>query len=469
MAIQQDPSLLESLIGLLWRLAEQLFFINPGSFTTLPPLTNSMRQRLSQMPSLLFANSTGAVQDFPELRMAGRSANSFTAPALSDLIPLPAGSELFVLPNRFPVGIDPSDGKAARLTENPDDPAAGIQAVAAFISPAYTSIHLAAYEKDGSHPTNLPLFAYTAVGWHEGRFWVSAFRSDLSTRQDARTFDLKKIAALTQKSLQAHPDNRLIQHLGKCCLTYSCPAAKNFFLGRQEAPLPTSPVCNARCVGCISLQPSGCCPSTQERINFVPTPQEVVGVAVPHLKQVKKGVVSFGQGCEGEPLLQAKTIEKAIKEIRKQTSQGTINLNSNASLPESVSRLAAAGLDSIRVSMNSARPDIHALYYRPHNFSFADVAQSITVMKKKSRFVSLNYFIFPGVTDSAAEFEALCRLIDDRGPDFIQLRNLNMDPDWYLEVIGYQGTPALGIPEWLAQLRQRFPKLRFGYFNPALR
>jgi hypothetical protein len=55
---------------------------------------------------------------------------------------------------------------------------------------------------------------------------------------------------------------------------YHCFAAKNIFVGRWEAPLPTSPTCNARCVGCLSLQ-EGECPASQDRIQFVPTPEEI--------------------------------------------------------------------------------------------------------------------------------------------------------------------------------------------------
>ncbi|MBV5345336.1 MAG: hypothetical protein JZU63_07315, partial [Rhodoferax sp.] len=59
--------------------------------------------------------------------------------------------------------------------------------------------------------------------------------------------------------------------------------------------------------------------------------QEIAAVAVPHLQRAEHAIVSFGQGCEGEPLLQAQTIAQAIRRIRKKTSRGTINLNSNAS------------------------------------------------------------------------------------------------------------------------------------------
>jgi pyruvate-formate lyase-activating enzyme len=223
-------------------------------------------------------------------------------------------------------------------------------------------------------------------------------------------------------------------------------------------------------VGCISLQSSGCCPATQERINFTPNVAEITGIAVPHLKQAKRPVVSFGQGCEGEPLLQAATLAKAIRSIRSETDSGTINCNSNSSLPDKVELLAEAGLDSLRVSLNSARNDFHSHYYRPVNFSLADVLQSIDVMKRAGRFVSLNYFILPGFTDDPDEFSALCNLIENHRPDLIQLRNLNMDPDWYLETINHRSeSPPMGILNWLAELKKLFPGLRFGYFNPPLR
>jgi MoaA/NifB/PqqE/SkfB family radical SAM enzyme len=422
-----------------------------------------------RVPSLVYANSNGEIQDCPDLLMAGRSGHWFFQPDLTDIIPLPEGSDLFVLPGRFPIGYDPQTGDPVLVNQNPDIPTDGIQAVAAFMAPAHTALYTAAYEKSHPDVEHLPLFAYTAVGWLDDRFWVCGFRSDTDIRQDAAGYNTRKIEKETHKKLKAHRNNRLIQHLGKCSLTYSCPAAKNYFLNRYEAPLPTSPSCNANCVGCISLQPSGCCPSTQDRIKFIPSPEEIAEVAVPHLNSVDNAVVSFGQGCEGEPLLQADTIEKAIRLIRKKTSKGTINLNSNASLPDAVARLAAAGLDSIRVSINSARKGCHTMYYRTQDFNFKNVLESILVMKKAERFISLNYFTLPGFTDDPDEFKALCDLIILYRPDLIQLRNLNMDPDWYLEVVQYKGKKQpMGMRNWLQQLKNLFPDLLFGYFNPPL-
>ncbi|MBU0480274.1 MAG: radical SAM protein [Proteobacteria bacterium] len=402
--------------------------------------------------------------------MGGRSAHSFFRPALTDLIPLPEGSELFVLEDRYPVGFAPDESEPCHLEDDPVSPGNPVQAVAAFMVPAHTAIYSAAFEKKDRGSKHLPLFAYTAVGWLDDRFWVAGFRSDADLRQEPGRFTQSRIKKATEKRLREYPKNRLVQHLGKCSLTYGCPAAVNYFMDSWEAPLPTAPACNARCIGCISLQPSGCCPATQDRIKFVPSEAEITEIGVGHLQRVKRGVVSFGQGCEGEPLTEAETIEEAIRSIRKKTATGTINLNSNSSRPAAVAKLAAAGLDSLRVSMNSAQDHYHHRYYRPKDFTFSEVKESIRIMKEADRFVSLNYFILPGFTDDPAEYDALCTLISEYKPDFIQLRNLNMDPDWYLEEIGFAATgEAIGILNWWEKLKKKFPELRFGYFNPPIK
>jgi len=422
-----------------------------------------MKKHPSRMPLAVFADANGEIRESRHLTMAARSGREFVVPSLEDLIPLPEGSELFVLPGRLPVGADRRGNRV--IMDGPGG--ATVQAVAAFMAPAHTATLLADFEKTEGAPT-LPLFAYAAVGWGDGRFWVAGFRSDPDPRQEPDRYHPRDIERNTRKRLREMKKNRLVQHLGKCCLTYACPAAVNYFMDRYEAPLPSSPACNANCVGCISLQESGCCPSTQERITFTPSPEEIAEVAAAHLSRTGH-VASFGQGCEGEPLLAVDTIEAAIRRIRKKTARGTINLNSNASRPEAVARLAAAGLDSIRVSMNSARADCHRRYYRPRGFSLAEVKESIKLMKRDKKFVSINYFILPGFTDTEAEYEALAALVADCGPDFIQLRNLNMDPDWYLdEVAPEEPGPGMGIRKWLARLRKEFPGLGFGYFNPPL-
>jgi hypothetical protein len=67
------------------------------------------------------------------------------------------------------------------------------------------------------------------------------------------------------------------------------------------------------------------------------------------------------------------------------------------------------------------------------------------------------------------EIDRLSDLIERYGLDLIQLRNHNIDPDWYLNSIGYQYTGyRTGIRNMVNILSERFPNLKFGYFNPAL-
>ena len=424
----------------------------------------------SKMPSLVYADSEGQIYDLPELKMAGRSGRVLHPVDLRDLIPLPEGSELFVLPDRLPVGWDQDRDDMVVLDEDPANTKGKVRAVAAFMAPAYTQTALAAFYRSSSDIPPLPLFTYTAVGWWKGHFWAAGFRSDPDTRQDFCNFRPEEVRKKTIAMLKKNKENRLIQHLGRCSLTYGCPAAKNLFLGRWEAPLPTSPICNAACLGCISLQSEGVPPASQDRITFVPTTEEVAGVAVPHLKKAQRPVVSFGQGCEGEPLLQTKLLEQSVIKIREETDKGTINLNTNASLPGKVQNLISAGLDSIRISMNSTRRDYYHAYFRPKGYDQNDVLASWRIMKEAGRFVSINLFVLPGLTDEMAEIDRLSDLIEELGLDLIQLRNHSIDPDWYLDGIGYEYTGhRTGIMGMVTILKKRFPKLRFGYFNPYLR
>ena len=422
-----------------------------------------------KIPRLVYADEKGSIYDHPYLEMAGSASRRLIRPRSEELIPIPEGSELFFLPKRYPVGFDKEKGTFEVLERNPLEPSQKIQAVTAFMAPAYTQLLTAAYKTENDAAI-LPLFSYTAVGWDGGQFYVSGFRVDPLERQDIRHFDRKKIEQRVHEKLRGNGQNRLIKHLSKCALTYGCPAARNYFLGRWEVPLPTSPACNANCLGCISLQKnSGFC-SSQDRIAFVPTPEEIAEIAVPHLMNAPDPVVSFGQGCEGEPLLQGKVLEKSVSIIRNATGKGTINLNTNGSKPGVVDRLMSAGLDSIRVSINSCREDYFTAYYRPQDFSLDDLQESLRVVKKNRGFASINYLMLPGLNDEPGEFDNLCRFIDETGIDLIQMRNVNIDPEWYLKKIGFtcQGKP-LGFLQFKKELKIRYPNLKFGYFNPYLR
>jgi MoaA/NifB/PqqE/SkfB family radical SAM enzyme len=163
------------------------------------------------------------------------------------------------------------------------------------------------------------------------------------------------------------------------------------------------------------------------------------------------------------------TIKNAIIEIRKHTQKGSININTNGSDPRAVKALCKAGLNSIRVSTNSAREKIYTPYYRPNNYEFNDIVESLKVVNSFDGWTSINYFVFPGMTDNVEEYAALRTLIKTTGLKMIQWRNFNIDPDWYLGKIGINDTgECIGIRQMMELIKEEFPDLKFGYFNPSM-
>jgi wyosine [tRNA(Phe)-imidazoG37] synthetase (radical SAM superfamily) len=413
-------------------------------------------------PFLLYSDGEGNIYEDDTLYAVGRAGWDAFPVESDQWIELPQGGNLYELPGRRGIGIDVETGEM-RLCEKG-------WAVAAFIPPAYTGLFIAAYETMPDAPT-LPLFCYTAVGWMDEKNYVPAVRIEKDIRQEAAGFDDTKVKEGTTHLLHAYPENRLVKHLMEnCCMTYHCPAARNFSLGRWECPVPTSPACNANCIGCISFQPEEeTIVSTQDRLTFKPMAEEIVEFTVPHLMNAPFPIISFGQGCEGEPLLMWETIRESIIEIRKHTNRGSININTNGSKPAAVDALCKAGLNSMRVSTNSAQKHIYEAYYRPNNYAFEDIIESLKVMRTYGGWTSINYFVFPGITDSEAEYEALRKLIADTNLNMIQWRNFNIDPDWYMGKIGMTDTgEMLGVKQMMDLIQEEFPNLKFGYFNPPM-
>jgi pyruvate-formate lyase-activating enzyme len=381
--------------------------------------------------------------------------------------PLPHGSELLLLPERAPIVYDIAAGRTVCLHEHPDLPGEAIYPVAAFNSPGYVLTHTCAHETPAD-AADLPLFAYGAVGWYGEGFRSAVEQVDAEPRQDLRRMPVAKVRKGVETLRLKMPDNRLCRHLEKCALTYGCPAAKNFFLGRYEAPLPTAERCNARCRGCLSLQEEAQISHSQDRIAFTPTPEEIAEIARYHIGRVAKGVVSFGQGCEGDPLLAAAVIAPGIRAIRDRTEAGTIHMNTNGSLPKVLADLLDAGLDSIRVSVNSFQPACYDAYFQPRHYTLADVIESMNLALERGVHVAINYLNCPGFSDNPAEFEALLTFLAHHPIQMIQWRNLNYDPLRYLDLMNQatpQGSPK-GMRRLVARVRRAAPHLRFGYFNP---
>jgi len=437
------------------------------TFLSTPIKGNTSMQKKKKFVTAVVSNTAGEIFDLEGYAAVGMAGSSLVPLTIDDTMNMPFGGELMLMPDRKPLLYNIKHHRIESLLENPYSPGESIFPVAAFNSPGYVISFVSAF-KENKNAGFLPLFSYGAVGWHNDKFRTAVIRVDRERRQDLRLMKPEDVVAGIRIIQEEMPDNRLVKHLEKCAMEYGCPAAKNFFLGRYEAPLPTSRHCNAHCLGCLSLQKNSDIPHSQDRIDFKPSSNEIAGVALCHIKRVKQSVVSFGQGCEGDPLLAADVIEPAIKEIRSKTRQGTINMNTNGSKPEILKKLIAAGLDSIRISLNSVRKNCYDAYFRPSGYAFVDVIKSIEIALKKKIFVSINYLNCPGFTDTPEEVKALINFINRYPVNMIQWRNLNFDPLRYWKVMSAvtePGTPV-GMHQVVRQVKESFPDVKHGYFNP---
>jgi pyruvate-formate lyase-activating enzyme len=425
------------------------------------------------MPRLLFADDRGRVYDHPDLLAAVRSGDAVVPPPERGA-PLPDGATLTFLPGRRPVGIDRRTGaltvvrevKVGRRTLVP-------HAVGATLPPGWTRTFLPAAARPPlatlSEAPVLPQWAYTAAALGADGPLAWALHTDRRGHWSPRAHSTPDLPRLVERAV-AETRNPIYGQLSRCALEWRCFTAQNTFYARDEGAIPSSSACNAACIGCLSEQQEGMPPASHERIRRAPTADEMAEVAVRHLERaVGRVMVSFGQGCEGEPLTRWKEIERAIRLVRERTSRGSIHANTNGSLPDALGSLVDAGLDSVRISLNSASPDLYAGYYRPVGYALPDVIRSMRVAKERGAYVALNLLTFPGVTDREGEAERLCAVVRDAAVDQVQTRPLAIDPDVYMDVARGRGAggPAIGIRALVAALRAARPGLVVGNFSRA--
>jgi wyosine [tRNA(Phe)-imidazoG37] synthetase (radical SAM superfamily) len=421
------------------------------------------------LPNMLYADSEGRVYDHPHYKMTGFSGNALRSLSADDFMPMPEYSKVFFLPGCPPIGLDPITEEYAVVPEVEMDGAPmKCFAVAAFPEAGLVRSHLPAADYRPKTYT-LPMWGYTAVGFKDGQYWIAAFRVEYNPKWDPRNYDDRKLIPAIKMYRKKSGDGPLLNHLIGCATNNHCFAAKNLFFRRWEAPLPVSRKCNADCLGCLSLQKDPRCKASHERISFKPSKGEIVSIAVAHLNEAPEPVVSFGQGCEGEPLTEYRLIRESIEEIRKQTDRGTINLNTNGSSPEKIRLIAKSGLDSIRISTNSARREFYEAYYRPKGYDFEDVISSIALSQELGLYTMVNYLVFPGITDQEEELDGLEKLIRRTGLHFLHLKNLCIDPQLYVKMMPATKSRALGMKTMAARLRLKFPGLELGYFNKPVR
>lgn len=414
---------------------------------------------------MLVATGRGRISEDPAHLALGRSGTHVRQARADEWSPMPFGTVLHYLPQRHPRGRSRKSGHIETVATRGKSKEP-VLAVAAMLPNGWARTLLPAYERHAS-AVCLPFYGYTAVAYDGERdeMVVAAVQTEDNVRWSPFQYSSSDLAQTVQNRLSEHPENRLLAHHARCAVEYQCYNAQNIFYRRWEGAIAVAAACNARCHGCISLQPDDMPPSPQERLDFIPTVDEIVQIGIPHL-ECEGAILSFGQGCEGEPLLKAPLIAAAIRALRKATPRGTIHINTNGSAPQGVSQLIKAGLDSIRVSLNSVSAERYHAYYRPANYAFSDVEETVRRCRAAGLQVTLNLLFFPGLSDLPDELELLEAFIERHRIDQVQMRNLNIDPDFYLSTQPPLDGVGVGIPRMVARLRRL---CRVGNSTPAVR
>jgi pyruvate-formate lyase-activating enzyme len=481
-------------------------------------------------PRLLVAAPTGEVFEHPTLEMAVENGLDVMRAAKNELIPVPPGWDLMAMPGTRPIGYDSEKGTFTTVeTFTADFPDGTTRtfapcAVAVHPPPGYVRLyHPAAVYLDTTHPdekmralgeerallaastTNaspvkpkaslavlqddasviapsspmggedatrpgLPLWAYTAVGFTKSGPVAALFVADEVSRWKPELYYKAALPELIAARVAEDPENKILTQLAACAGDYLCCCAQNIFYERWEGAVPTAPACTAACLGCLSKDPEWGTPTPQKRLKFKPDPREISRVMIHHLERAPEAMVSFGQGCEGEPTMNGDVLVESVRLTRAATTKGLININTNGSRPEVVRRAADAGASVLRISINTFDREMYEAYYRPGDYSYDDVIRSLYVGRDKGMYLSINLLIWPGWTDRMAEIDAISKLVDDGALHMIQLRNLCVDPGYFRSVLPPREKRGilLGMRAFVDELHRRHPELRFGTFNPRL-
>ena len=118
----------------------------------------------------------------------------------------------------------------------------------------------------------------------------------------------------------------------------------------------------------------------------------------------------------------------------------------------------------MRVSIISAREESYQAYYRA-GYALENVKASIRYALEHGVYVSLNLLYFPGFNDRPEELAAWKDFFRELPVQMIQVRNLNLDPDVFLNIMPSSHTRPIGAKSFLRALHESFPSINIGSFS----
>src|SRR5262249_5903552 len=152
----------------------------------------------AQYPYVVYSTLDGSVGE----RRSLRAIDYDGAPlGVADLIPLPDGATLSMLPQRLAVGLNPQ-GERVTVSAQRGWPLCPF---------AHLPPHLPAYKKP-PEPPPFPFFGYTAIAVYRGRLSAAALRPDNPERCPPRNYDRRRLERLVRERLAAEPENRVLAH-----------------------------------------------------------------------------------------------------------------------------------------------------------------------------------------------------------------------------------------------------------------
>ena len=417
--------------------------------------------------TLLYATPDGEIGEAPALRPLDLDGGLIAA---SDLIPMPAGTTVAMMPGRLAVGRD-RHGQRVTL------PGERGWAISAFLPIGYTRTRIPGYDLAPPELTppqaeTLPFFGYTALVSRDGELCVTALATDDPERWHPDAYAEPELAKLVRRRLASEPENRVLRQHAHCALDYHCPTASNLFFGRWEGAIAVAGAATPAASAASRNRTKTSWSPRRTACYSCPTQTRSIDVAVRHLEQSPDAIISFRPGLRGRAA-DCRRGSSSARSAQIRAQHGEWHDQHQHQRQQS----PRAPAPIRRRTRQLARQ--HHLR-RPRDLRRLLSPDRLHVRSRQARLTGAGprgWRATPRSTCSLSRSRPTRRMRSPRWSTMparralrlVQLRNLNIDPEVLLPQLPPRG-PALGIQAFINLLRRELPDLRIGNFSvPVIR